>query len=157
MIGYYETSKGLYDYLIADQDINEVKVGALDSVDTNKKTMFPLAHVLISSFREPINGLTEYDVTVSLMDIVDVSKVSLSDIAKADRWKGNDNKQDILNTLGAVMKKLTNAIRSGTIAGVDYELIGIPQAEIFEDRFENLLTGWSRTFTIQVVNTVNAC
>jgi len=154
MVGYYEINKSIYDHLLADEDINTVVIGSLDKVDINKKTLFPLAHVMVSGVTLR-GGLYRFSVTVSVMDIVDIVKDNLPKNEEA--WKGLNNEQDISNTMLTVLEGLYRAIDKGNMYDLGYELQGDFSADPFEDRFDNLLTGWSSTFSIDVPNVKQNC
>ena len=63
-----------------------------------------------------------------------------------------DYKHDILNTMLAVINGLQSSLRRGGMEEDDYELNESATATQFEDRFENLLTGWSLTMSIEMRN-----
>ena len=152
MIAYYEITKGIYDHLKADPDINTVVIGSLDKIDINKQSLFPLGHILVGS-AQFINGVVRFTLTVSCMDIVDIVK---DDLPKDDeQWKGLDNRHDIANTMLNVIEGLDRSIKKGSLQAT-YELQSMT-AEPFEDRFDNLLTGWSATFVIDIYNSVQNC
>ena len=150
MVAYYELSKNIYDHLSNDEDINTVVIGNLDNIDTRKQTTFPLAHILIGT-ATPKGGTIEFNVTVSAMDIIDIKKED-QDFS----WKGHDNKQNILNTMLAVLENLSKKLSQETLVA-GWELLADPTAEPFEDQFENLLTGWSMTFNVSIPNTIQNC
>ena len=152
MISYYTLTKGLYDHLITDEDITTCVIGALDDVDINKQTVFPLAHIFVGSATLK-GGTVSYPVTISTMDLLDIKK----DNPIKGEWKGQDNKQYILNTMLAVHENLRTALDKGSFQSLGWELIGDYNCEAFEDRFENLLTGWSASLTIEIPNTVQNC
>ena len=152
MISYYTLTKGLYDHLIADDDITTCIIGALDEVDINKQTLFPLAHIFVGS--ATLNGgMVTFPVTISTMDIIDIKK---DNPIKGD-WKGQDNKQYMLNTMLAVHENLRNSLNKGAFQSSGWELQGDYNCEAFEDRFENILTGWSASLTISIPNLVQNC
>ena len=72
-------------------------------------------------------------------------------------FTGNTNTQDILNTQLAVSNRLVSRLRIGTLSQDGYQLVGDPTCEPFFDRFENILAGWATTFTVQILNDLNAC
>lgn len=154
MIGYYEITKDIHDHLKSDNDVNTVKIGSLNEIDLDKQTIFPLSHILVGS-AQFINGSVRFGITVSVMDMVDESKNNITDIAEAERWKGIDNRQDVLNSMLAVIERLTKKLRHETL--IDGAELISHNAEPFEDRFKNLLTGWSCTYVIDIPNTVQNC
>jgi hypothetical protein len=52
---------------------------------------------------------------------------------------------------------MVSRLRIGTLSQTGYELVGDPTCEPFFDRFENILAGWATTFTVQILNDINAC
>ena len=153
MIAYYEITKGIYDHLKADPDINTVVIGSLDKIDINKQSIFPLGHILVGT-TQFINGIVRFSLTISVMDIVDITK---EDLEKNDEaWKGSDNRHDISNTMLNVLEGLDKSLKQGALSLAGYELQSMT-AEPFEDRFDNLLTGWSATFIIDIYNSIQNC
>ena len=154
MINYYNVTEKLHDLLISFEDVNSCIVGDLSLIDTNKQTMFPTSYIEVTN-ATPINGVTRFNITVAAMDIIDIVKTS--DVKDGDSWKGNDNKQNILNTMYAVLERLDAAITSGSLASEGWELQGNMQATRFEDSLGNLLTGWSVDFVVDVPNSIVNC
>ena len=157
MIGYYQFTEALVEHLQADKEINTVVIGDLSKVDLNKRSIFDFAHILIGSASFPVMGVVRFNVTISVMDLVDEAKNDIKDINKDERWKGIDNRQEVLNSMLGVIERLTKSLDMGDLEDAGYELIDRGAAEPFEDRFENLLTGWSNTYTIDIINTVQNC
>ena len=75
-----------------------------------------------------------FNISILACDIVDQSK----DIT-TDRFTGNDNEQDILNTQLLVLNKLIQKLRMGSLHTDTYQLDGNPSLTPFNDRFENQL------------------
>lgn len=146
---YYNLIDKLFAYLSGSQAIHTVTFGDLLEVDLSKQSIFPLAHVGISSitFQEYIMTV---NINVIVMDIVDDEKDD-----KQDRNKphlGLDNTHDIHNTLLNVVNGLQSSLRRGGLYDANYEIDGTPTAQLFEDRFENKVTGWSMTVNINIPN-----
>jgi hypothetical protein len=154
MIAYYEFTEAVYNHLISDDDVNSVVIGDISEVNFNKQEIFPFAHILIGS-ATILSGFIRFSVTVSVMDIVDITKGDIRE--QLEPFKGIDNKQDVLNTMMAVIENLDKAIRNDNLGYSGYELIDDITAEPFEDRFNNLVTGWSATFTVDVPNRKQKC
>lgn len=155
MIAYLDLVDNIKSTLLADEDINSVLIGNIDEIDTNKQTMFPLAHLLVGASNF-INGMVRFSVTISTMDIVDIKKDNPD--KGEEEWQ--TNKQFVKNTMLSVLENLHKNLTSGTMQELGWEVVGGPQtptADPFEDRFENLLTGWSMTLVIDVPNTVQNC
>ena len=70
---------------------------------------------------------------------------------------GNNNEQDILNTQLAVLNKLVQVLRGGTLHQDLYQLDGSPSFEPFYDRFEAEVGGWALTFDVIIPNDISIC
>jgi hypothetical protein len=91
-----------------------------------------------------------FSLNVIVMDIVDEDKDDKQ--TKANPHLGLDNKHDILNTMLTVINGLQSSLRRGGMETNEFELNETASATLFEDRFENLLTGWSMVINIEVPN-----
>ena len=150
---YYNLIDKLHTYLSGNSSINTVTFGDLLDVDLSKQSIFPLAHIGISSVT-----FDEYLINVSLnvivMDIVDEDKDDKQD--KTKPHLGLDNTHDIHNDLLNVVNGLQLALRRGGLYDELHELSGSPNARLFDDRFENRVTGWSMEVIISIPNNDNA-
>ena len=126
---YYLILDKLKDQLIADENVNSVTTGDLTEIDLEKQSMYPI--------------------TVIAMDLVDQSKDE-----KTDKFRGNDNEADVLNTQLLVQNRLYQELKRGTLYSDAYQLIDAPSCEPFTDRFENQVSGWAMTFTLSTRNNV---
>ena len=151
MKGFYQVTETIKNQLLSDVNVNNVTTGDITKIDLSKQTMFPLSHIIVNNVNNEDNVL-RFSLSVLSMDIVDVSKEATVDI-----FIGNDNEQDILNTQLAVLNKLTQVLRGGTLHQDLYQLDGTPNLEPFYDRFENELAGWAMTFDVLVNNDINIC
>jgi len=146
---YYNLIDNIYNYLIGNNNINTVTFGDIMEVDLSKQTIFPLSHVNVNEVIFDDYKMT-FSLNVIVMDIVDEDKDDKQD--KTKPHLGLDNKQDILNTMLTVINGLQSSLRRGGMETNDYELNETATASLFEDRFENLLTGWSMVINIEVPN-----
>ena len=151
MKGFYQVTETIKNQLLSDVNVNNVTTGDITKIDLSKQTMFPLSHIIVNNVHNEDNVL-RFSLSVLSMDIVDVSKEATVDI-----FRGNDNEQDILNTQLAVLNKLAQVLRGGTLHQDLYQLDGTPNLEPFYDRFENELAGWAMTFDVLVNNDINIC
>jgi hypothetical protein len=87
------------------------------------------------------------------MDLVDESKEDKFDTDSIP-YQGLDNKHDVLNTQLAVINRLQSKLRRGDLNDDNYVLDTDATATMFEDRFENLMTGWALTLSISIPNNV---
>ena len=151
MKGFYQVTQAIKDQLLADENVNTVTTGDITKIDLGKQSIFPLSHIIVNNVGNEDNIL-RFSMSVLSMDIVDVSKEETVDI-----FIGNNNEQDILNTQLAVLNKLVQVLRGGTIYQNQYQLDGNPSFEPFYDRFENEMAGWALTFDVLVPNDISIC
>lgn len=146
---YYDLIDNINNTLISDNSINTVTSGDIFDVDLSKQSIFPLAHIIVQDIAFG-NGVMTFTINVIVMDIVDEFKDNKQTTQNSEYTP--DNKQDILNTMLSVINRLQGSIRQGSLNDSGYEISGTPTANQFEDRFENLLTGWSLTLNIEIGN-----
>ena len=149
--GFYQITETIKDQLLNDINVNTVTTGDITDIDLSKQTIFPLCHIIINSATVEEQVL-RFSISVLAMDVVDQSKEATSDI-----FKGNNNEHDILNTQLAVVNKLTQVLRMGTLYRDKYQLDGDPTCEPFMDRFEHQVAGWACTFDVLIENDINIC
>lgn len=151
MKGFYQVTQVIKDQLLSDVDVNTVTTGDITRIDLSKQTMFPLSHIIVNNVGNEDNIL-RFSLSVLSMDVVNVSKEKVVDI-----FIGNNNEQDILNTQLAVLNKLVQVLRGGTLHQDLYQLDGSPSFEPFYDRFENEMAGWALTFDVIIPNDISIC
>ncbi len=149
--GYYQLTSTIEEQLLSDVNNNTVSIGDISKLNLNKQDIFPLAHMIVNSVSVEENVL-RFNISILACDVVDQSK----DVT-TDRFTGNDNEQDILNTQLAVLNKLIQRLRMGSLHTDMYQLEGNPSLTPFMDRFENQLAGWSSTMDILIYNDINIC
>tara|TARA_R100001463_G_scaffold16721_4_gene43229 strand:- start:14196 stop:14666 length:471 start_codon:yes stop_codon:yes gene_type:complete len=149
--GFYQLTETIKDQLLADVNINTVTTGDLYDVNLNKQDIFPLAHIIVNNVIQQEQTLN-FNISILAMDIVDQSKSPTE-----DRFIGNNNEQDILNTQLSVLNKVIQVLRMGTLYTDKYQLDGDVICEPFYDRFENQLAGWTATMDIMIYNDINIC
>ena len=151
MKGFYQVTETIKNQLLADVNVNTVTSGDITKIDLSKQTMFPLSHIIVNNVGNEDNVL-RFNISVLSMDIVNFSKDETTDI-----FRGNNNEQDILNTQLAVLNKLVQVLRGGTLHQDLYQLDGTPNLEPFYDRFENEMAGWALTFDVLIPNEIEIC
>lgn len=147
---FYLVSKFLEESLLEDVNVNTVTYGVIEDVDLSKQEIYPLSHVNIPTATALENAL-QFNITIIAMDLVDESKEETT-----DKYRGNDNEQDVLNTQLMVLNKLVSKIRRNRIID-NLELINDPVLEAFTDRFGNKVTGWVLTMDLQIPNDIYLC
>jgi len=151
MKGFYQVTETIKEALLSDVNVNTVTTGDITRIDLSKQTMFPLSHIIVNNVGNEDNIL-RFNLSVLAMDVVDFSKEEVIDI-----FRGNNNEQDILNTQLAVLNKLVQVLRGGTLHQDLYQLDGTPNLEPFYDRFENEMAGWALTFDVLIPNEIEIC
>ena len=149
--GYYQLTSTIEEQLRGTEFTNTVSIGDISKINLNKQDIFPLAHMIVNNVTVEENVL-RFNISILACDIVDQSK----DVT-TDRFTGNDNEQDILNTQLAVLNRLIQRLRMGTLHQDMYQLEGSPSLTPFHDRFENQLAGWSSTMDILIYNDIYIC
>ena len=149
--GFYQITNTIKDQLLNDDNINTVTTGDITDIDLNKQTIFPLAHLVINNVTIEEQVL-RFSMSVLTMDVVDQSKDEVVDV-----FRDNDNEQDVLNTQLAVINKVIQTLRIGTLYQNKYQLDGDPTCEPFYDRFENQVAGFACTFDVLIENDINVC
>ncbi|MBL4706371.1 MAG: hypothetical protein JKY54_17720 [Flavobacteriales bacterium] len=150
MKGFYNVTTKIKEFLEAHNDINVVTMERLQEGDLNKQTIFPLANIIVGDAVFNDNVIT-FDITVACMDIEDDTKENKKD--QPEPFFGATNKQDILNTMLAVVNALSQSLKKGSLNTDLFQINGIPTASPFEEDFENVLTGWVIDFTVDIPNT----
>ena len=151
MKGFYQVTQVIKDQLLSDVNVKTCTTGDITRIDLSKQTMFPLSHIIINNVGNEDNIL-RFSLSVLAMDVVNISKEEVVDI-----FIGNNNEQDILNTQLAVLNKLVQVLRGGTLHTDLYQLDGSPNFEPFYDRFENEMAGWALTFDVIIPNDISIC
>ena len=149
--GFYQLTETIKEQLLEDKNINTVTTGDITDVNLNKQDIFPMGHIIVNSIVDQEQVL-RFNITVLAMDIVDQSKE-----LTIDRFKGNANEQDILNTQLSVLNKLIQKLRMGDLYRDMYQLQSDPTLEPFYDRFENQLAGWSANMEVLIYNDIYIC
>tara|TARA_R110000772_G_scaffold69189_1_gene152970 strand:+ start:82 stop:552 length:471 start_codon:yes stop_codon:yes gene_type:complete len=149
--GFYQLTEAIKTELLEDKNINTVTTGDITDVNLNKQDIFPLGHIIINNVIDQEQVLS-FNISILACDIVDQSKEFT-----VDRFKGNDDVQDILNTQLAVLNRLIQRLRKGNLYTDMYQLEGSPSLQPFYDRFENQLAGWTATMDILIYNDIYIC
>jgi len=130
MKGFYNITTKIKETLALDAFVNTVTYGDIFEVDLNKQDIFPLSHFIVNNATY-LGSAWQFSLSVICMDIVDESKEAVT-----DKFLGNNNEQDVLNTQLAVINRLLELLRRGNLRDELYELTGTPNVEPFTDRFE---------------------
>tara|TARA_R110000803_G_scaffold60330_2_gene119492 strand:+ start:471 stop:941 length:471 start_codon:yes stop_codon:yes gene_type:complete len=149
--GFYQLTETIKNELLKDININTVSIGDITDVNLYKQDIFPIGHLIVTNVTVEENVLL-FSLSILACDVVDESK-ELTE----DRFVGNNNVQDILNTQLAVLNRLIGRLRMGTLHQDKYQLDGNPTLAPFYDRFDNQLAGWTANVSIMIYNDINIC
>ena len=147
---FYDLIDKIYEELNSSEFVNTVTFGNIMDVDLSKQSIFPLSHINIQDAVFGDHTIT-FSIQVIAMDLVDESKEDRF-ASNSVPYKGLDNKHDVLNTQLAVINRLQSKLRRGDLNDDNYVLDTDATATMFEDRFENLMTGWALTLSISIPN-----
>jgi hypothetical protein len=150
-MNYFITVDTLRAHFNADPIVNEVTQGDIFSVDLNKKTIFPLVHIIVNNSTAE-EFVIRYNITIMAMDIVDFSKD-----ATTDQFYGMDNEIDALNSMHDVLIRAYKLMKAGSIWDAKVQVEDTANLEPFVERFENNLAGWAMTFDVVVPNDMTIC
>lgn len=148
---YYLIMEKLEQELLASPFVKTVTYGDISQVDLRKQTIFPLSHIIVNNVVQSGQVMT-YNITILLMDIIDVNKAVV-----VDQFTGNTDEMDILNTQLGVGNRLVEQMRSGTLFNDMYQISTDVTFDSFFDRFENELVGWAMNVNITVENDIYIC
>jgi len=150
MNSFYTVIEYLKDFLLQDIDVNTCTHGAVEDVDIDKKNIFPLAHLLVTGMSFPV-GMVAYNFTVHILDQRNISKVKIT-----DKWLGNDNELDNLNTCGVVVNRLVSNLKRQHNE-FDIELLNEPSPVPITYQFTNVLDGWQVDIQLGISNNIEVC
>ncbi|AWG26003.1 hypothetical protein [Flavobacterium kingsejongi] len=146
MRSFYLAIELLKNLFREDINVHTITHGLSSLMDIDKKNIFPLVHLRAVSSR--IQG-SYISITFEIV-VVDLRNISKQSVK--DKFLGNDNELDNLNTCLAILNrgivKLQNLNNDHNI-----ELNGEPQANPIIGEFANLLDGWGTELELLIPNT----
>ena len=140
MNSFYNIIDKIKEVIVAEPFNNEITFGDIADIDLKKQSLFPLSHVMINNSTINNNYIT-FNITIFFMDLVDISNEQVTDL-----YRGNDNRQDILNTQLALATRVIRVLQKSDLYKDKFELINPATCEPFTERFDNMLAGWAVTF-----------
>ena len=140
MNSFYNIIDKIKEVIVAEPFNNEITFGDIADIDLKKQSLFPLSHVMVNNSTINNNYVT-FNITIFFMDLVDISNEQVTDL-----YRGNVNRQDILNTQLALATRVIRVLQKSDLYKDKFELINPATCEPFTERFDNMLAGWSVTF-----------
>lgn len=151
MNGYLSIIDKIKTQLESEEFVNTITEGSLFNIDLAKQTIFPLVHIIVNNFTFNESTIT-CNLSILAMDNVDVSKELVT-----DSFKGNDNRQYVLNTTLLILNRLYQQLKHGDLYDDNYQVLDTASVEPFEERFENLIAGNTMTLDVIFQNTMSIC
>lgn len=146
---FYGLTKAIKDHLEGNEVTSTVTLGDITDVDLNRRSIFPLAHMVVNP--GTLNGSTvTMGISIVFCDVVDYSTTNAKD--QTEPFYGNNNLQDILDTQLYAANRLAESLYRGALWDAQYQIESPPSVEPFMDRFENVLAGWVMDFSVNVSN-----
>lgn len=143
MRNYYEVLRVLKEHLESDSLVNTVTQGNIADIDLDKKNIYPLVHIQTGSATLGLQTIS-FNISVFAMDIRDKVNQPVT-----EKFNGNDNEIDNLNSMLAVLNRLYKAIAK---LDSDIAISENPSCEPFTESRMNLLDGWAMTFDLDIPN-----
>ena len=140
MNSFYNIIDKIKEVIVAEPFNNEITFGDIADIDLKKQSLFPLSHVMVNNSTINNNYVT-FNITIFFIDLVDISNEQVTDL-----YRGNDNRQDILNTQLALATRVIRVLQKSDLYKDKFELINPATCEPFTERFDNMLCGWAVTF-----------
>lgn len=147
MNAYYRVTSEIKTLLLADPDVNTVL--KRKDMDLNKKDIFPVCNILVLDCTPTESTLT-FSVAIEALDLRNESKTPIT-----DKFVGNDNEDDNLNTMLYVLVRLYLQLLK-TNADFRVTLDGPFEAMYYAGT--NVADGWLATFNIELpLEEITAC
>ena len=140
---YYKCLNFIRESLRNAPLVNTITQGT-DIVDNQKKNIFPLAHINI--LRSSIGQDVTMTFEVAVLDIRNVSKIKSN-----DKFIGNDNEIDNLNTCHAIINYMVTKMQMKRNDD-DIEIDNISDVTPILMEFSNMLDGWKIEITLSIPN-----
>ena len=119
MNSFYNIIDKIKEVIVAEPFNNEITFGDIADIDLKKQSLFPLSHVMVNNSTINNNYVT-FNVTIFFMDLVDISNEQVTDL-----YRGNDNRQDILNTQLALATRVIRVLQKSDLYKDKFELINL--------------------------------
>ena len=142
---FYKVVDYLKTTLSNDVNVHTITHGLRSMMDIDKKNIFPLVHLQVTSSTVS-NSMATFIFEVAVVDLRNISKQQVN-----DKFLGNDNELDNLNTCHAVLNRLVSILQNQNNNDA-IQLVNVPtlQPIIFED--SNLLDGWRTDLELIIPN-----
>lgn len=145
-MSYFKLINGIHDLIKNGGGVITITEGQIYNVDSYRQNIPVIAHINISG-GSLLENLNTYNCEVAILDLVDENN-NLTE----DKFKGNDNHQEVFNYTDHIIRRFIMAFRKFS-EGQDIYLVGDPTIEaVYPDETQNRLAGWEVSFTVGVPN-----
>jgi len=133
---------------LADEDpfVNTITQGAFEDIDLDKGNIYNLFNIDLIDPTFPANTIT-FQLELTCLQQRDTNKE-----IRTDKFWLQDNKTDNFNETLAVINRVIGKMRKD-FDDTEISIEGTPAAEKLEGTEENVLDGWTTTFTVVMPNT----
>ena len=154
---YYSFTNFFNNVCAVHPNIETFSMDDIRTIDTFKQTLFPLANLMVNNVNID-SGVMTYNVTFMVMDRVqDITQDSVGPYnTMIKNYKDVTNILDVWNTSLMTVNDIVSYIYRNPDA-YSYNVVGSSLATPFDERFDNLLAGFSVDMNISVGNTNPIC
>lgn len=152
MKGFYQVTTALAEELVT-AGFKTVTMGEIEKVDIKRQTIYPLAHIIPNNVTGDKTNI--FTLLIVGMDLVDFNKYDVND--QNIPFYGTDNTQDILHDILHKLELAIEQFTRGDRFTEAMQITGGVSFDYFTRRFENVLTGWSTSVSIEVPKSVSIC
>lgn len=148
MTSYYKVTNLIKEILQSNEDVHTVVHGKVEDKDIYKKNIYPLAHLNPTGSDFSNVMISQFTFDIAVLSVRDISNDD-----DYDKFEGNDNEIDNLNTCHAVLNDLVTTLRLQPNNDL-IEVISVSGAIPVLFKEHNLLDGWIITITLGIPNNV---
>lgn len=152
MIGFYQITEALREELNT-AGFKTVTLGEIESVDVSRQNIYPLAHIVPDSVTGDKTNVFSFNIVGA--DLVDFNKDDVDDENLS--FYGTDNTQDVLHDIFHKLQLAVEQFRRGSKFTSAEQITSSVSYSYFIRRFENVLSGWTASISIEVPKSVPIC
>ena len=138
------------DQILLDPRVITITHGTSDTIDLDKKTVYPLVHVQCTNSAIG-KGVIVFSYELHFLVIRDICKTVIK-----DKWLGNDNEFENMDLTFNIVNLFVSRLKLQR-NDLDIEILNIAQPEPMTFAFANLLDGWRLTFDLEIGNSIVVC
>lgn len=140
---FYKVVEIIRNRLESNENCNTVLFGTLDTMDFQKKNIYPLAIIEPTGAPLRSSAVSYFTFNIGVFD----QRTSYNKLESV-KFDGNDDIQDNLNITYTILNDLMNYLRIA--ADIEIDNIGDGRPALWNDI--NVLDGWVASVTIKITN-----